>query len=49
MFSFIKNKLKEIFYLDEHEPIDIEKGCGLESICKVSGTEIFLGVERKTC
>ena len=49
MFSFIKNKLKEIFYLDEPEPIDIEKGCGLESICKFSGTEICLGVERKTC
>ena len=39
MFSFIKNKLKEIFYLDEPEPIDVEKGCrGLESTCKFSGT-----------
>lgn len=38
MFSFIKNKLKEIFYLDEPEPIDVEKGCrGLESTCKFSG------------
>lgn len=50
MFSFIKNKLKEIFYLDEPEPIDIEKGChGLESICKFSGTELCFGIERKTC
>lgn len=49
MFSFIKNKLKEIFYLDEPEQIDIEKGCGLESICKFSETELCLGIERKTC
>lgn len=50
MFNFIKNKLKEIFYLDEPEPIDIEKGCrGLESTCKFSGTEYCVKESCCTC